>query len=130
VRFTVNDLFHLHRGGRISKTTAIVGSMLNIKPVLYVNPEGQLVALKSIRGRKNALSALCDEMMDSIGKYRDTDDPVCILHGDADEDAKYLENRIRELLPEKKLIINYVSPSIGAHSGPGAIGLIFMGEER
>jgi DegV family protein with EDD domain len=130
VRFTVDDLFHLHRGGRISKTTAIVGSMLNIKPLLYVNPEGQLVALKSIRGRKKSLSALCDEMMDSIGKYKDTDDPVCILHCDVNDDAKYLEACIGELLPAKEIIMNYVSPSIGSHSGPGAIGLIFMGEKR
>ncbi len=130
VRFTVDNLFHLHRGGRISKTTAIVGSMINIKPILYVNQEGQLVALKSIRGRKKSLCALCDEMMDGIGRYRDTEDPVCILHGDADEDAAFLEERVRALLPEKQVIVNYVSPSIGAHSGPGAIGLIYMGEKR
>jgi DegV family protein with EDD domain len=130
VRFTVTDLFHLHRGGRISKTTAIVGSMLNIKPILYINQEGQLVALKTIRGHKKALSALCDEMMDCIGKYKDTDDPICILHGDAEDDVKFLEERVRELLPHKQIIINYVNPSIGAHSGPGAIGLIFMGEKR
>jgi DegV family protein with EDD domain len=130
VRFTVDDLFHLHRGGRISKTTAIVGSMLNIKPLLYVNPEGQLVALKSIRGRKKSLSAMCDDMMDNIGRYKDTDDPICILHGDADSDAKYLEDLVREQLPGRQIITNDVSPSIGAHSGPGAIGLIFMGEKR
>ncbi len=130
VRFTVNDLFHLHRGGRISKTTAIVGSVMNIKPILYVNQEGQLVALSSTRGRKKSLAALCHEMMSSIGKYKDTDDPICIVHGDADDDAKYLEALVHEQLPDKPIIMNDVSPSIGAHSGPGAVGLIFMGEKR
>ncbi|HWT74131.1 MAG TPA: DegV family protein [Mobilitalea sp.] len=130
VRFTVDDLNHLHRGGRISKTTAIIGSMINIKPILYVNTEGQLVALTTARGRKKSLSTICNDMLESIGKYKDSDDPICIAHGDAYEDAKYLEELIHEKLPNKQIIINYVSPSIGAHSGPGAIGLCFMGEKR
>ena len=130
VRFTVDDLNHLHRGGRISKTTAIIGSMINIKPVLYLNPDGQLVALTSARGRKKSLSTICNDMIESMGKYKDTDEPICIAHGDSYEDAKYLEDLIHEKLPHKQIIINYVSPSIGAHSGPGAIGLCFMGEKR
>lgn len=130
VRFTVDDLNHLHRGGRISKTTAIIGSMINIKPILYVNPEGQLVALATARGRKKSLHTICDDMLDSMGKYRETDDPVCIAHGDSFEDANYLAGLVREKLPHKEVIINYVSPSIGAHSGPGAIGLCFMGDRR
>ena len=130
VRFTVDDLNHLHRGGRISKTTAIIGSMINIKPILYVNPEGQLVALATARGRKKSLVTICKDMIDSMGKYRDTEDPVCIAQGDAIEDAEYLAELVREQLPHKKIIINYVSPSIGAHSGPGAMGLCFLGERR
>jgi DegV family protein with EDD domain len=130
VYFTVDDLNHLHRGGRISKTTAIIGSMINIKPILYVNPEGQLVAKSTARGRKKSLSTICNDMIDCMGKYKDSDDPICIAHGDAREDADYLADLIREKLPNRKLIINYVSPSIGAHSGPGAIGLCFMGEKK
>jgi DegV family protein with EDD domain len=130
VRFTVDDLNHLHRGGRISKTTAIIGSMINIKPILYLNPEGQLVALSTARGRKKSLATICNDMIDSMGKYREVNDTVCIAHGDSYEDARYLEELIHEKLPHKKIIINYVSPSIGAHSGPGAIGLCFMGERR
>lgn len=130
VRFTVDDLNHLHRGGRISKTTAIIGSMINIKPILYVNSEGKLVALTSARGRKKSLHSICDDMIASMGKYKDTDDPICIAHGDALEDANYLADLVHEKLPNKEIIINYVSPSIGAHSGPGAIGLCFMGEKR
>lgn len=130
VRFTVDDLGHLHRGGRISKTTAIIGSLINIKPILYVNNEGQLVPLSTARGRKKSLSTICNLMLDSLGKYKETSDPICIAHGDSYEDAKYLEGLIKEQLPNKQIIINYVSPSIGAHSGPGAIGLCFMGETR
>lgn len=130
VRFTVDDLGHLHRGGRISKTTAIIGSMINIKPILYVNPEGELVALTTARGRKKSLSTICNDMLESMGIYKTSDDPICIAHGDALEDALYLESLIHDKLPNKKIIINYVSPSIGAHSGPGAIGLCFMGQKR
>ncbi len=130
VRFTVDDLNHLHRGGRISKTTAVLGSMINIKPILYLNPEGQLVALSKERGRKKALTAICNDMLNSIGKYKDTDDPICIVHGDTLEDAQFLEELVREKLPDKRIIMNTVSPSIGAHSGPGAIGLCYMGETR
>lgn len=130
VRFTVDDLNHLHRGGRISKTTAFFGSMINVKPILFLNPEGQLIALTTARGRKKSLSTICNDMMESTGRFKDSDDPICIVHGDAYEDAKYLEDLIHEKLPNKQIIINYISPSIGAHSGPGAIGLCFMGEKR
>ena len=130
VRFTVDDLFHLHRGGRISKTTAVIGSMINIKPILFLNPEGQLVALSSARGRKKSLATICNDMLDSMGKYKDSNEVICIAHGDALEDALYLKDLILEKLPGRQIILNYVSPSIGAHSGPGAIGLCFMGEKR
>ncbi len=130
VRFTVDDLNHLYRGGRISKTTAFIGSMISIKPILYLNTEGKLVALSSARGRKKSLNTLCDEVISGIGKYKDSDDPICIVHGDALEDAKYLAGQIQEKLPNKEIIINYISPSIGAHSGPAAIGICYMGEKR
>jgi len=130
VRFTVDDLGHLFRGGRISKTTAIIGSMINIKPILYLNTDGKLVPLDKVRGRKKSLSTLRDNMIDSMGKYKDSDDVVCIAHGDSLEDAQYLAGLVLEKLPHKKIIINFVSPSIGSHSGPGAIGLCFMGEKR
>lgn len=130
VRFTVDDLNHLHRGGRISKTTAIIGSMINIKPILNVNQDGQLVSLTTARGRKKSLHTICDDMIESMGKYKNGDDPICIAHGDSIDDANYLAGLIREKLSNKEIIINYVSPSIGAHSGPGAIGLCFMGEKK
>lgn len=130
VRFTVDDLGHLHRGGRISKTTAIIGSMINIKPILTLNSEGQLVSQSTARGRKKSLATICNDMLDSMGKYKDGNDVICIVHGDAVEDAHYLEDLIKEKLPNRQILINFISPSIGSHSGPGAIGLCFMGEKR
>ena len=129
VRFTVDDLNHLQRGGRISKTSAFIGSMMGIKPVLYVNEDGKLVPLSTARGRKKSLSIICNDMIESMGKYKDEHDIVCIAHGDAFEDANYLAKLVKEALPHKQIVINYVSPSIGSHSGPGAIGLCFMGEK-
>jgi len=130
VRFTVDDLGHLYRGGRISKTSAIIGSMINIKPILHIDNEGRLVPLSTARGRKKSLSTICNDMLESMGKYKDEHDIICIAHGDAQEDAEYLANMVREKLPHKQIIINFISPSIGSHSGPGAIGLCFMGEKR
>lgn len=130
VRFTVDDLNHLYRGGRISKTTAFIGTMINVKPILYINKEGQLVPLSTSRGRKKSLNTIFNDMLDSLGKYRDLADNVCIAHGDALEDATYLADLVKEKLPHKTVIINSISPSIGSHSGPGAIGLCFMGEKR
>lgn len=130
VYFTVDDLNHLHRGGRISKTTAFIGSMINIKPILYLNPEGQLVASSTARGRKKSLATICNDMIERMGKYRDSKEVVCIAHGDAIEDANYLAELVREKLPNNPIVINFVSPSIGSHSGPGAMGLCFMGEPR
>ena len=104
--------------------------MINIKPILYINPEGQLVAKSTARGRKKSLVTICNDMLDCMGKYRYTNDVICIVHGDAIEDANYLADLIHIQLPDKKILINYVSPSIGAHSGPGAIGLCFMGERK
>jgi DegV family protein with EDD domain len=130
VRFIVDDLNHLYRGGRISKTTSFFGTMINIKPILYLNEEGKLVPLDKTRGRKKSLSVICEDMIASMGKYRDCKDIVCIAHGDALEDANYLADMIRAKLPHKTIMINTVSPSIGSHSGPGTIGLCFMGEKR
>ena len=130
VRFMVDDLGHLHRGGRISKTTAILGTMINIKPILHVDEEGRLVPLAKAKGRKKSLSTIANDMYECMGSYRDSGEIICIAHGDAEEDARYLEALVREKLPNNLILINTVSPSIGSHSGPGAIGLCFMGERR
>ncbi|MDF2588071.1 MAG: degV family protein [Anaerocolumna sp.] len=130
VQFTVDDLFHLQRGGRVSKMSAIVGSMINVKPILVVNNEGALVAAGTVRGRKKSLTTIVNNMENNMGKYKDENKTVCVVHGDALEDAEFVANLIKERLNIDKVIINFVSPSIGAHSGPGAIGICYIGEGR
>lgn len=129
-QFTVDDLHHLHRGGRVSKTTAVIGSMINIKPILTVNDNGELVANGTTRGRKKSLSLIVDHMINQMGKYKDSDDAICVVHGDDEEAANFVVNLIKEKLHRDKIIVNTISPSIGAHSGPGAVGVLFRGEHR
>ena len=128
--FTVDDLNHLHRGGRVSKATAVVGGMLNIKPVLHVDNEGKLVAIGKVRGRKKSLQALVDGMQERIGSYKATCDTIFISHGDCEDDARYVAEKIKELYPIETVIINYVGATIGAHSGPGTTALFFLGDCR
>jgi DegV family protein with EDD domain len=128
--FTVDDLHHLRRGGRISKTTAIIGSLINVKPILHVNNEGRLVPLNNVRGRKKALISLVDLMEKRIEGFENENDIVFISHGDCLEDANYLASMIKQRLGIENFLINYVSPTIGSHSGPGTIALFFMGNSR
>lgn len=128
--FTVEDLKYLQRGGRISKTTALVGTMIGIKPVLHVDPEGKLVSISKVRGRKQSIQALVNKMEENIGKYRDEKQPIFISHGDCIEDANYLAELVKERFGYDEFLINDIGPTIGAHSGPGTLALFFMGETR
>ena len=128
--FTVDDLHHLHRGGRVSKATAIIGTLINVKPVLHVDNEGRLIPLNNVRGRKKALISLVDLMEARIKDYPQTNDTIFISHGDSEEDAQFVADLIKERFGINRFLINYVSPTIGAHSGPGTIALFFMGNER
>lgn len=128
--FTVEDLKYLQRGGRISKTTALVGTMIGIKPVLHVDPEGKLVSISKVRGRKQSIQALVNKMEENIGKYRDEKQLIFISHGDCIEDANYLAELVKERFGYDEFLINDVGPTIGAHSGPGTLALFFMGETR
>lgn len=130
VSFTVNDLNHLQRGGRVSKTTAIVGSLVNIKPILTVTSTGELKADGTVRGRKKSLKTLVTRMesaldLEAYGKNR----MVAVLHGDCLDEAKRVADMVKELGFEN-VIINDVSPSIGTHAGPGVVGLVFYGKNR
>lgn len=127
-QFTVDDLFHLHRGGRVSKATALIGTMINVKPVLHVDNEGKLVSLKNVRGRKKALHSLVENMAQNITGYEN--DIVFISHGDCREDADYVADLVHERFGIQEFMINYVCPTVGAHSGPGTLALFFMGENR
>lgn len=128
--FTVDDLDHLYRGGRVSKTTAVLGGMLNIKPVLHVDDEGKLIPIGKVRGRKKSLLELVSLMDKKIGSYGSSCDTIFISHGDCREEAEFLASRIKEKYQIKTEIINYVGAVIGAHSGPGTMALFFVGDAR
>ena len=126
--FTVDDLFFLKRGGRVSATTAIVGSMLSIKPVLHVDNAGKLINVTKARGRKASIDTMFERMKETaIDPETQT---VYISHGDCIEDAEYLAERIKSELGVKDIKIGYVGAVIGAHSGPGTLALFFLGTER
>ena len=127
-QFTVDDLYFLKRGGRVSAATALVGSMLHIKPVLHVDNEGHLINTGKVRGRQAALKALVDRMEETAI------DPgsltVFISHGDCLEDAQAVAEMVKKRFGVDEIYINYVGPVIGAHSGPGTVALFYIGTER
>ena len=125
---TVEDLMHLKRGGRVSAATAVVGTMLNIKPIIRVDDNGRLESLAKCRGRKAALNYLLDRMAESFDP--EIDDTVFIGHGDCMEDAKYLEQKVRERFGVKQVYINYIGAVVGAHTGPGVAVIFFYGKKR
>ncbi len=127
--FTVDDLMFLFRGGRVSKTSAWAGTMLNIKPVLHVDDEGHLIPMEKVRGRKKSLNALVDHMKKSA-LAPVSEQVVFITHGDCIEDAEYIAGKVREEFGASEIHINYVDPVIGAHSGPGTLALFFLADKR
>ena len=126
--FTVDDLNHLKRGGRVSAATALVGTMLSIKPVLHVDNEGHLINMSKARGRAASLKALVDKMeATAIDPANQT---IFISHGDSEADAKKVADMVKERFGVEVKVIDYVGPVIGCHSGPGTIALFFLGSER
>lgn len=128
--FTVDDLHHLHRGGRVSRTAAVLGTMLNLKPVLHMDNDGHLVPVSKVRGRKKSLAALVDSMEKQMGAYREQNDIVFITHGDCEEEAQFVADMVKQRFGIESFLINYVGSTIGAHSGPGTMALFYMGEYR
>ena len=126
--FTVDDLMYLKRGGRISSATALVGTMLNVKPILHVDDEGHLVSVSKSRGRKASIQALAQKVSELGAGYDNS--TMFISHGDCLEDARYVEKLVREKYGVKDVFINYTGAVIGSHSGPGTVSVFFMGEHR
>ena len=126
--FTVDDLMHLKRGGRVSAATALVGTMLQIKPVMHVDDEGHLVKVTTARGRKASLQALAKKVGET--GIAGANDVCFISHGDCIEDAQYVASLLKEKYGVKEVIISYVGAVIGSHSGPGTVALFFLGEHR
>lgn len=126
--FTVDNLFHLKRGGRVSAATAIVGSVLKIKPIMHVNNEGKLIAIGKAMGRKKSLSCLVENLFASADM--DENDPIFISHGDCMEDVEYVKRLILERRPNSEIFVHYVGAVIGAHSGAGTVALFNKGKHR
>lgn len=126
--FTVNDLFFLKKGGRVSAATAVVGTMLQIKPILHVDDEGHLISIAKARGRRASLTALVDK----VGEL--AEDPASqtmfISNSDCAEDAQFVADEIRKRYGAKEIVINSIGPVIGAHTGPGCVALFFTGRHR
>lgn len=124
--FTVDDLNHLKRGGRVSSAAALVGTMLQMKPVLHVDEEGHLIPMSKVRGRKASIKALVDKM-----EELQTDASVVFIsHGDCLQEAQELGETVRAKFPVEKLVINEIGPVIGNHAGPGTMTLFFQGKNK
>lgn len=126
--FTVDDLNHLKRGGRISAATALFGTMLAIKPVMHVDDGGHLTAVGKARGRKASLLALVDHMAETA--IDPAGQTVFISHGDCEDDARFVAEEVRRRFGVRDIHINFVGPVIGNHSGPGTMALFFIGSPR
>ena len=126
---TVDDLHHLFRGGRLSRASAVIGTMVSVKPQLYVTEEGKLTVFGKNRGRKKSLDALVD-YIEEKGAFRGISEEVFIIHGDCIEDAEYVRDQIKARLHIEEFLINFAGPVIGAHTGPGVIGIFTIGNSR
>ena len=125
---TVDDLNHLHRGGRISKTTAVVGSMIKIKPIIHMSDEGKLVVIGKERVRKKSLVSIVDRMEKQMQGY--DNDIVMITHGDCIEDAEFVKKQVEERFGIHNVMINGIGSVIGSHTGAGVVAVFFMGDKR
>lgn len=126
--FTVEDLFHLKRGGRIGTAAAVLGSALKVKPLLRLDREGQLVAAGRARGRKKSFDALVERMEQNI--VQPEKQIVYINHGDCSEAAEYLAEQIRQRIHVRGVQTELLEPVIGSHTGPGTAGIFYIGRSR
>lgn len=125
--FTVDDINHLRRGGRVSAAQALLGTLMKIKPVLHVDDEGRLIAMEKVMGRKKALQNIVDKIVE---RYDGSVKAVFISHGDVLEEAQAVEAMFREKLPDIEVLINTIGPVVGAHSGPGTMAVFCFGSPR
>lgn len=126
---TVNDLDHLYRGGRISKTSATVGKLISVKPILIINHEGQIVPYEKVNGRRKSIKRLFEKARDLSVGIREQG-PIHIVHGGCRKEAEKLAQMLREQLGVKQISISYIGPVIGAHTGPDMLAVVFLGNPR
>ena len=124
---TVDDLNHLYRGGRISRSSAVLGSMVGIKPVIRINDEGKLEVIGKARGRKKAVQTIIEKLMDLI---QDGEKTVFISHGDCLEEAEAIRDTLMEKYGVEETMINFVGPVVGAHTGAGVLAVFAMAKSR
>lgn len=127
-QFTVDNLFHLKRGGRVSGTTAIVGTILKIKPIMHVDNNGKLVAVGKSIGRKKSLHTLVDRVVETSAIEKG--DPIFISHGDCIEDVEYVKELLTKKFPATPIMVNYIGSVIGSHSGCGTLAIFHKGTHR
>ena len=125
---TVDDLFHLHRGGRISKASAVLGSVVQIKPIIHMDENGKLQVVGKERGRKKSLNKIVDMAVEQIKGW--DNDIAMITNGDCQEDAEYVAKLVRERLGIENILINNIGTVIGSHTGPGVVAVFVMGNKR
>ena len=125
-----DDLYHLMRGGRVSRSTAVVGTMLSIKPLIQMNDEGKLIPTGKAHGRKKGMKALIDMMDRQMGSRREENDIFMICHADCRQDADALAQMVKDKFGIQKCLINYIGPVIGSHTGPDTMALFFLGDAR
>ena len=125
---TVDDLNHLHRGGRVSKATAVLGTMVQIKPIIHVDNDGKLQVIGKERGRKRSLNKIVDRAVEQAKGWEN--DLVMVTHGDCIEDAEYVAGLVREKMGVDNILINNIGTVIGSHTGPGVVAVFSMGEKR
>lgn len=126
--FTVDDLFFLFRGGRVKSSSYLVANLINIKPIMHMDDFGRLVATGKVIGRTKSLNTIANMVVRDI--INPENQILCITHGDCIDDVEYLKKRILDKIKVKEIIINYVDPVVGAHSGPGTIAIFFLGSKR
>ncbi|MBE7021889.1 MAG: DegV family protein [Ruminococcaceae bacterium] len=126
--FTCDDLFFLKRGGRISSTSAVFGSLLQVKPVMHMDDDGKLAVVEKARGRKQSLQALVKHMEETVENPEEQ--MIYIAHGDCEEDAEYVRRLILEKFSVKGTLMNCIDPVVGAHSGPGTLAIFYLGKNR
>lgn len=126
--FTVNELKYLKRGGRISSATAVVGTLLDIKPILHVDDEGRLIPMTKVKGRKKSLKTLVDKIKETIVNAEEQ--VIGISQSDCMEDAEFVKKQILSTIKVKDVLISDIGPVVGSHTGPGCVALFYMGQKR
>lgn len=126
--FTIDNLFFLRRSGRVSNSTALIGTLAMIKPMFTLEKDGKLVVYQKVNGRKKSLSLMLENFKKKVDPQNA--DYIGIVHGDCEDEAKTLKDRIKEMFPKSEILFDYLTPLVGSHTGPGAIGILYIAKEK